>query len=92
MLGFVAEIEMAAVGSGSGPVVHLDAGDLADDRVRRRIDEMNVVAGGVGLHDADRIGLERDRNRAESNGAADQDEDGKGFHDRLLYTNPACPV
>ena len=50
---------------------------------------MNVVAGRVGLHDADRVGFERERNGP---GKEDKDEDGKGFHEPLLYTNRACPV
>ena len=32
-------------------MAHLDAGDLADDAVRARIDEVHVVAGTVGLDD-----------------------------------------
>ena len=39
-------------------MVHLDALDLADDLVGRRIDQHDAVAGGVGLDDPDGGGLQ----------------------------------
>ena len=47
----VAEIEPTPVGRGRHPVNGLDPGDLADDRVRCRVDQLNVVARGIRLHD-----------------------------------------
>ena len=52
-LGFVGDVEAAAVGRDRGAVVHLDVLDLADHLVGRRIDQHDAVAGGVGLDDAD---------------------------------------
>jgi hypothetical protein len=49
----VADIEAGAVRSDGGAVAGLDTGNLTDDLVGGRIDEVNVVAGAVGLDDQD---------------------------------------
>ena len=52
-VGFVADIDPAAVGRRGGPMTDLDPGDPTDDLVRHRIDHMDIVPGAVGLDDAD---------------------------------------
>ena len=63
VLGFVGDVEAAAVGRGGNAVIDLDAADFAGDFVRGWIDEMNVVAGGIGLDD-DRPSTVRKRQSA----------------------------
>ena len=50
---FVADVDAAAVRRGAGAVVDLDALDHADDLVGGGIDDVDVVAGAVGLDDPD---------------------------------------
>ena len=72
-VGLVAYIDTGAVGSEIDSVRRLDAFDLLDDLIRRGVDDMNAVAGGVGYIDADHIrayrrsdkGQERSENKKE---------------------------
>ena len=53
VVGFVTEVEPAPVGGDGSSMVDLDAGDFGHDLVGSRIDEVDVVARGVGLDDTD---------------------------------------
>src|SRR5439155_25562784 len=48
-LGFVADVDAAAFGRVAGAVADFDSVDHGDDLVRRGIDDVDVVAGAVGL-------------------------------------------
>ena len=63
-LGFVADVDAAAVGRGAGAVADFDSVDHGDDLVRRGIDDVDVVAGAIGLDNPDLV-LRRGRRRAQ---------------------------
>ena len=52
-VGFVADVDAAAVRRDRRAVIHFDPGDDADDLVGFGIDDVDVVAGAVGLDDSD---------------------------------------
>jgi hypothetical protein len=52
LLGLAAEIQTATVRRRGRAVVNRDPFDFADDLVRPRIDEMDVVALRIGLDDS----------------------------------------
>ena len=62
-VGFVADVDAAAVGRDRGAVIHFDAVDHANHFIGGRIDEVHVVAGAVGLDDHHALagGLQRQR-------------------------------
>ena len=60
-LRLVGDVKPAAVRRHRRAVVDLDPLDLADHLVRRRINQHDAVAGGVGLDDPDGGGVERQR-------------------------------
>src|SRR3989442_15582221 len=70
-LGFVGDVEAAAVGRGPRAVVDIAVLDLPDNLARLRINQHQDVAGGVGLDNPDRGRLQRE-------GC----QDGKGEHSR----------
>src|SRR5262249_51348630 len=51
-LPFITNVVAAAVGSGGGAVIDLDAVNGADHFVRSGIDDGDIVAGAIGLDDA----------------------------------------
>ena len=59
----VAEVEPAAVWRGGHAMDDFGVRNLADDRVGHRIDQVNAVAGGIGLDDDGAGGLRRQRKR-----------------------------
>ena len=56
-VGFVADVDAAAVRRDRRAVVHFDPVDDADDLVGAGIDDVDVVAGAVGLDDSDLLAL-----------------------------------
>ena len=52
-------IEPAAIRRGGDPVDHFFVGNLRDDLVGRRIDQVDAVSGGIGLDDEGLAGLAR---------------------------------
>ena len=53
---FIADVDMASVWCGCGAVAYFDVVNLADNLVCDRIDNVDVVARGIGLNDTNLAG------------------------------------
>ena len=97
VLGLVGHVEEPAIRCRGDTVVDLDTADLAHDLVGRRIDQVEVVASRIRLHDHDAARLRRqalrdcqDEQRGQRDAAVTHCD--SSFHSGSVFDGPSFPA